>query len=265
MPKYNVAYYKNENDNWEPVSQKELFDDIRRAELRNRDLRDKPQGLLGLGIRNHPQTPHFYQKKTIRVNIDCGVNESDEHERQKNMLCNFLNKYPKHNFGYFESPWNDSDKGFESFLKTRDYEWDTEVRFGLVYGKFVVFDVYGRSKVNIALTDTNPFVAIEVVDTHFHSRDAFKALLKASKDLPLIVGYMFISQTPKLNCVKKTKNASWFCKNRIHCYISDGSFWIRNERIEDIHQLSLDDLDTYYNFIREKLYNEEFVRTAAEP
>lgn len=62
MPKYEVAYYYNEHEEWEPVSYRELFSDERRAELREKGLRDRADGNYQLGIRNHPKTPHFLRK-----------------------------------------------------------------------------------------------------------------------------------------------------------------------------------------------------------
>lgn len=101
------------------------------------------------------------------------------------MVRAFLSKYEKHDMGYYERPWN-KDKGFESLLKLKyEYQWGTEVQFGLVYGKFVRFDIFGRSKDEIQLTDRCPLVAIEIVDTHFHSREAFKVLLETSRNIPL--------------------------------------------------------------------------------
>jgi len=146
MPKYEEAFYLNDQNIWEVVSYSELEQEERRAELRERDLREKPDGAFQLGIRNHQQTPHFFEKKPIRTDLQTGISESEAHDEQQSMVCNFLNKYEKHDFGYYERPWNEKDKGYESLTKTRTYEWDKEVKFGLVYGKYVVFDTKLRNK-----------------------------------------------------------------------------------------------------------------------
>lgn len=261
LPKYEVAYFKNDEDVWEPVSFRELHREERRAELRTKELRDKPEGSYQLGIRNHPKTPHFYEMKPIRFDIEPGVTETEEHTKEQRIICSFLNKYTKHELGYYERPWDEENKGYESFAKLRNYHWEKEVKFGLVYGKFVLFDIFGRSSSEISLTDKNPLVAIEVVDTHFHSKEAFKALLETSKNLPLIVGYMFLLKKPRLNTIKGVKNSNWFCKNRVHCYISDGSFWFRNERVEDLYDVNPREPEVYYNLIKEQLYEQGFIRT----
>ncbi|HHQ4787539.1 hypothetical protein ACSZND_18070 [Aeromonas hydrophila] len=259
MPKYEVAYYYNEHEEWEPVSYRELFSDERRAELREKGLRDRADGNYQLGIRNHPKTPHFFEKKPVRHDVDPDAVESDAHNERRNMICNFLNKYEKHDFGYFETPWAD-EKGYENLLRVKNYEWAKEVKFGLVYGKFVLFDILGRHSSEVSLTDKNPLIAIEVVDTHFHSKQAFKVLLESTKNIPLLVGYMFLPEMPRLNSVKKPERSNWYSKNRIHCYLSDGSFWFRNERIEDLYNVSPSEPEVYYNLVREKLYEQGFMR-----
>lgn len=210
MPKFDEAFYIIGQEKWELVSYRELVSEERRAELREKDLREKPNGLYQLGIRNHQLTPHFFQKRPIRNNIDTGSIESVEHEDSKNMLCNFLNKYTKQTFGYYETPWDKNDKGYEALLKTKEYHWAKEVSFGLVYGKYIRFDILGRSFTELSLTDKYPYIAIEVVDTHFHSQEAFKALLDLTKNLPVIVIYYFIGKAPYLNCVRAPKSNCFF-------------------------------------------------------
>ncbi len=259
MPKYELAFYLSEFNHWEKVSFKELESEEKRAELREMDLREKINGIYQLGIRNHPQTPHFFQKRPIRNNIEKGVVESEEHEKQKKMVCAFLNKYPKQAFGYYERPWNSADKGYESLIKVKDYLWDKEVRFGLVYGKYIQFDILGHSKNDLSLTDKLPYIAIKIIDTYFHSKETFKALLELTKNIPVIVLYIFVPKIPILNCVKIPKQSNSFSQNRIKYYLADGSFWIQNNRIEDedhLDDISPNKPEIYYNLIRERLYRE---------
>lgn len=262
MPKYKDAWYLNNQSQWEPTSYKELNREERRAELRECDLRDKEQGEIQLGIRNHPQTPHFYEKRRIRIDINPGVKESEDHENMQRMISSFLSKYEKHNFGYYEKPWDREDKGFDTLLKIKDYQWNTEVSFGLLYGKYVRFDILGRSKGEIQLTDQYPYIAIEIVDTHFHSQEAFKILLETSKNIPIVIAYYFVSVAPRYNCVNKPKRTNSYAIVRLQCYIADGSFWFRNERVEEKYDVSPKDPDIYYNLIKEKLYEDKYIRSS---
>lgn len=264
MPKYGVAWYLNDQKRWEEVSYLELSRDERRAELRERDLRDERDGIVELGIRNHPKTPHFFERRRIRTDLEPGARESEAHEDEKRMVRAFLSKYEKHDIGYYERPWGKQDKGFEILLKLKDeYQWGTEIQFGLVYGKFVRFDIFGRLKDEIQLTDKYPLVAIEIVDTHFHSQEAFKVLLETSRNIPLIVAYYFVPVVPRLNCVKKPERSNGYSRIRLQCYIADGSFWFRNERIEETAGVTPESPEVYYNFIREKLYADGYIRPSS--
>lgn len=261
MPKYEEAFYLDDLNQWECVGFQELGIMERRAELREKDLRESPNGIYQLGIRNHPQTPHFFQKKPIRNNIEKGVLESEEHEKQKSMVRNFLKKYEKHSFGYYESPWNEENKGYESIIRVKDYIWDTEVKFGLVYGKYVRFDILGRPKSELSFTDKFPYIAVEIVDSHFHSQEAFKILLETTKNIPLIVAYIFVPKAPYINGVKKPNRSNSFSTNRTPFYLSDGSFWDGNERMEDsLGDIAPENPEVYYNAIREMLYEKGFIK-----
>lgn len=260
MPKYETAWYLNDNDQWEEVGYNELVREERRAELREKDLREDAAGEIQLGIRNHPKTPHFFDKHRIRADIDPGAKESDAHDQQKRMIRSFLIKYSKHNFGYYERPWDKSNKGFDTLLKVKDYTWDDEVQFGLVYGKYVRFDILGRSTKEIQLTDKYPYVAIEIVDTHFHSQQTFKALLETTRNIPIIITYYFVPTAPRYNCVHKPERTNSYSKIRLQHYIADGSFWFRNERAEDLHAVSPNTPEIYYNLIRDKLYSDGYIK-----
>ncbi|VXA77289.1 MULTISPECIES: hypothetical protein [Aeromonas] len=262
MPKYETAYFLNDDNVWEPVSYRELRDENMRARLRDKDLRERKSGEILLGIRNHPDTPHFFRKRLIRKNIEKGMNESEKHNNVVGFLEKYLDqKFSKHDFGYYERPWA-KDKGFGSIVKAKSFKWGKEVGFGLAYGKYVIFDILGRSSENISLLDSSPYVAIEVIDTHFHSKDAFIALLELSKNLPFIILYYYVNKFPLFNQHKDPLRSNGYSKIRIHSYIADGSFWIRDSRIEegDDVMVSPDLPSEYYNLIKERLLTEGFIR-----
>lgn len=262
MPKYETAYFLNDDNVWEPTSYQELTDENVRARLREKDLREKRNGEILLGIRNHPETPHFFRKRLIRQNIDKGISESDKHNNIVGFLENYLDsKFSKHCFGYYERPW-DKEKGFGEIVRTKSFKWKKEVGFGLAYGKYIVFDILGRSTENIALLDSSPYVAVEVVDTHFHSKEAFTALLELSKNLPFVIIYYYVNKFPMLNQQKDPLRSNGYSKIRIHSYIADGSFWIKDSRIEEEGDVSIspDESNEYYNLIKERLLTEGFIR-----
>lgn len=262
MPKFDNACYF-ENEQWNTVSYKELTDANKRAVLREKELFDSQNSNKILGIRNHQKTPHFYQKQTLRGNIETGIKETEEHTKQINIIKSFLTKNEKNAFGFYESPWEKDykNKGFDFIIKTKEYKWDKEVKFGLIYGKYIVFDILGRSNA-LSLTENNPYIAIEVVDTHFHSKETFKVLLELSKNMPFIVLYFFVQQIPYINSTKKPERTNSFTHNRIRYYISDGSFWDCNDRIEDDGTCTIQPTtpDEYYNYIIDKLNADNLIK-----
>jgi hypothetical protein len=62
--------------------------------------------------------------------------------------------------------------------------------------------------------------------------------------------YNFVSKEPYLNSKKNPLRANTYSKNRIYHYISDGSFWINNDRIEDTDNCNIlpETPNEYYNF-----------------
>lgn len=258
MPKYNVAWYESAPDQWSEVKFTELATEKRRAELKGLDLREQPDGLKKLGIRNHPQTPHFYEVNTVREPFEVGVSESKEHNEARDALCEMLNAHPAV-FGYYENP---REKVLVDLVSVTGYQWATERRFGLTRGKYVVFDILGRHGTEIALGESTPFIALEVVDTHFHSQEAFCALLELTRNLPVVVCYYFLPPEPYLNQRKAPQLSEKTAPVRLQCYLSDGSFWFRNERVEDDGAgTTPSDCRVYYNYIVEKLKQAGCIRT----
>ncbi|WP_408951601.1 hypothetical protein [Lysobacter sp. Hz 25] len=261
MPLHQTAFFQDDNKQWVEAHYKELARPDRRAYLKARQLRERPNGDIRLGIRNHPETPHFFARRPLRRQFDARALESEEHNKGRDILRGFLNKNSTRTWiGYYETPWLE-DKGFEKLLDLKEFKWEKEVAFGLVRGRFIRFDLLGRSDAEIELTDKNPFVAIEVVDTHFHSIESFRALLQASSDFPLVVAYYFIQKGAQLNCMYGPGKLGRFARLRIQAYIADGSFWLRDDRIEDqLPGVSPAQPDAYYHAVKERLYGDGWIR-----
>ncbi len=87
-------------------------------------------------------------------------------------------------------------------------------------------------------------------------------MLKLSSDIPIKIFYYFISQVPYKNGVKTPQRSNSYSKNRIVYYISDGSFWNTNDRIEDTEECNIpcENQDEYYNYILDHLRENDFIR-----
>ena len=256
MPLHEQASYEK-NGQWIIITPNELLDPEKLAHARTQQLFDSDERKYELFIRNRENLPHFYRKGTIRHNLDRQKDSCEHNEAIKNLHSFLKNNSSLHLKSYFFRDFK--DKKLHIIKTMHDYVWADEVTFAVSENGYVRFDLLGRPT-SLNCTNKNPFVAIEVVDTHFSSKVSFQALLELSKKLPFIIGYFFVKNTPYLNSPKKSEgNALPFI--RVNCYIYDGDFWIRDERISDTvsDQLKTNP-DAFYEYIYEKVKNEYMVK-----
>lgn len=261
--KYPFAYhYKDEA--WTAVAAAELENPLRRSQLKGLDLVDEINGTKSLGVRNHPDTPHFFHTRQRRKPLDGRVVNTEIHGDECSRLVSFLKANPKVDIGYYETPWNRSDMGFEVLVSTRDYIWRSgkETALGIVYGRLFIPDILGRSN-RVGLVDSEPYVALEIVDTHFPSLETFQTVLRCTKDIPLVVCFYFCAGAPVENQKKNPPAKNGVARIRINYYVADGSFWQRNCRVEELvddNCFNPEDSATYYNYIRSILVRDRLIR-----
>lgn len=250
MPLHEKAVFQNDENVWETITPIELLDAENLAIFRTKKLYDSSDCNYELFIRNREDAPHFYRKGIVRHNLDK-YKESEEHDKKVISLLSFLNNNKKVKLKtYFFK--NFEDRELYEITTMRNYEWDKEVTFAISEKGFVRFDILGRP-ISLNCTNTNPFVAIEVVDTHFSSKASFNALLALSKKLPFVIGYFFVKNTPRYNCPNNTKGNS-MAYMRVSCYIHDGDFWILDDRISDtVSEEVRQNPDAYYEYVYEKV------------
>ncbi len=248
MPLHEQAVFQNDEKEWEIITPNDLLDAEKLALFRTKSLYDSSNRNYELFIRNREDAPHFYRKGVIRHNLDKHT-ESEAHDKQVSNLISFLNNNKKVKLKtYFFK--NFGDKELHTITTMSNFEWDKEVTFAVSEKGYVRFDILGRP-ISLNCTNQNPFVAIEVVDTHFSSKASFNALLELSKKLPFIIGYFFVKNTPRCNCPNNSKGNS-MASMRVSCYIHDGDFWIRDDRISDtVSEEIRQNPDAYYNYVYE--------------
>ncbi|MDH2603259.1 hypothetical protein QDT05_10250 [Acinetobacter baumannii] len=253
MPLHEYAYYyKNETNDWKRVYYKELIDVNSRNFLRTQDLYDSKDKKFELGIRNREDFPHFYQKRGVRRSLNGPRDSSTYHDQQRDDLLSTLEEYDNALVGFYEfTPAKTTDKSFEPITLLKKYNWNKEVTFSVAESGYVRFDLLGQAK-NLCLTDKQPYFALEVVETHFSSLEAFSALIKLSKQLPFVIGYFFIKKKNYYNQISENTRRKSTSNLRLTCYISDGDFWIRDERFYDGRQRP-ENINVYYNEVKERV------------
>lgn len=197
MPLHESACYEQKDGSWKTVWYYELISPELRSFLRTQYLYDSPEKSIELGIRNREDSPHFYQKRGIRRSLNGRRDSSTYHDEQIDILQEELKSYSKILVGFYEFSKN-QEKSFERISLLKDYNWAKEVTFAVTEKGYVRFDIFGQSK-TLSLTDKQPYFALEVVETHFISLEAFSALLDLSKKQPIIVGYFFIKKKNYFN------------------------------------------------------------------
>ncbi|MCU4379629.1 hypothetical protein [Acinetobacter haemolyticus] len=251
MPLHESACYQDNNE-WKIVYYHELTDVGLRNFLRTQDLYDSEEKNIVLGIRNREDLPHFYQKRGVRRSLNGPRDSSTYHDQQRNDLLSVLEEYDNVLVGFYEfTPTKTADKSFEPITILKKYNWNKEVTFSVAEKGYVRFDLLGQAK-NLCLTDKQPYFALEVVETHFSSLEAFSALIKLSRQLPFVIGYFFINKKNYFNQLSENTRRKSTSNLRLTCYISDGDFWILDERFYDKREQP-ENIEVYYNEVKERV------------
>lgn len=259
MAKYDCAFYK-ENGEFKEVGAYELVDDEKRAILKEKILFDKSKK-INLGIRNHSVTPHFYRKSFLRGDINSGEpKDTSRHNDTRDDFIYFLNNdasstsSTKMRIGIYEYSYVEKKNIFSALNVLNNYEWNKEVKFSISEDSFIRFDILGRSKTAFGWTEKNPLIAIEIVDSHFSSKEAFTELLKLTKEFPIIIGYMFCEILPFLNTKKNGGRSNSPKHVRFKYYLMDGKFWDQDKPIDDeLELITNDQRKEYFNYVYEKI------------
>jgi len=251
MPLHEQAVYQNEDQEWVTISynQLALSDAQFRAYLRNKTLYDSPLRRRELGIRDRKGNLHYYQKRNIRGSLDSKSKDSSAHDQEVQALTSFLNNNEKVAIGTYV--FDKGTKLFQPLLRLKDFSWQKEVHFSVSENGYVRCDVLGRSN-NLSWSEKTPYVAIEVVDTHFPSKESFIALVELSKKLPVVIGFYFLNGGGRFNHKKNPERSNGFATLRLSCYISDGGFWILDDRLNDYLE-NPNDLKVLYEYVYENI------------
>jgi hypothetical protein len=251
MPLHEKAVYEDENKNWVTVTYQELISSTAqfRAKLRDSTLYDSTQCRKELGIRDRKGNLHYYQKKNFRISLDGKSKDSSAHDGQVKALTSFLNNNEKIVIGHYV--FDSGEKIFQPIIHLKNFSWQKEVTFSISESGYMRCDILGRSN-DFCWSEKSPYVALEVVDTHFSSKETFIALMELSKNLPVIIGYYFLKESGKFNNMGNSSRSNGYSKLRLSCYILDGGFWILDDRLND-HLDNPDDWNVLYEYVYEKI------------
>jgi hypothetical protein len=107
-----------------------------------------------------------------------------------------------------------------------NYRWNHEVHRIVGADTIVRHDLFGQAK-QIEMSVFRPWVAIEVINTHYPEEVAFKALIALSQMMPLLVAFDF---TDRVNYFFKIDPATGTIAVRL--YIYNGCVWFSGNKMD---------------------------------
>ncbi|AWV43778.1 hypothetical protein CD201_03830 [Hafnia alvei] len=163
--------------------------------------------------------PHFYapDKSQVRTVI---MNESDPlHNKRLDEILSKLKLKTK--WKVMVGVFIDNKLEREPKFILEDYLWGGEINRITSSTTIVRHDIFGKTK-KLSMSIFEPCVAIEVINTHYPSKQTFNEMINASKNFPYIIIFDLI----------KTKKKNYFLKinennNEITplYYIYNGVVW----------------------------------------
>ena len=100
-----------------------------------------------------------------------------------------------------------------------DYTWDKEVHRIVTADTIVRHDLFGQAN-QLKMSMRRPWIAVEVINTHYPEEVAFQEMLRLSRAMPLLVAFDFIERP---NYFFKVDLRSATIVTRV--YIHDGCVW----------------------------------------
>lgn len=158
---------------------------------------------------------HFYEpNNTGRRSVYGFDSENDEthYQRVEEDLINLLSS-KRWLVGF-----KDGDQ-FQQIFDIQHYDWDIEVHRIVSKNIIVRHDVFGQSK-RMGMSVFRPWIAIEVIHTHFPEEPTFDALMNLSKHIPLLVLFDFTA--PRNYFLKIDPRGKTI---RFSYYIYEGRVW----------------------------------------
>lgn len=225
--KFDVAYYVDANCKVQRIKAKDL-ENNEVFEFASKQTLYDGTGQYRLWPREHGSEtgrPHFQSREAAKGDRKTfKFEDDDEHNKRIEKVLNKLRARPD---------WTISVKKYgvtepEITFNILNYAWGDEVHRIVSSEAFVRHDIFGQAP-EIRMSILRPWVAIEVVNTHFPEEEAFSAFLELSNRLPFIV---IFELTEKENYFSRINASSGTIEPIFWIY--DGSVWKNANRRNDI-------------------------------
>ncbi|WP_089527745.1 hypothetical protein [Pantoea ananatis] len=163
--------------------------------------------------------PHFFSADSEKKRIILNIENDPVHNLRIDEILGILKKNSK--WKIMISFFRSNNLEIEPKFILEDYLWDKEVHRITSSEAIVRHDIFGQKK-DISMSIFKPWIAIEVINTHYPSDTTFDEMINLSKNFPFMVLFDIIN-TKKKNYLLHIDSKS----NQIRplLYIYNGSVW----------------------------------------
>lgn len=219
-----IAVHFDQCGQRQEIRAEELLDNKRLAEARALILFDGSEQVRVAPRISEKGTPHFYSKTTGIRKVFSGKKDAT-HDNRVQQLVKDLQSFDTWTLAQMqriEEPNKSSKMVYDQEVRMPTYKWKHEVHRILTETAIVRHDVFGQSD-ELDMSVNRPWIAIEVINTHYPEEEAFKTFIDVSRRMPLLVLFDF---TQFQNSFVKVEKAEKRLIYRPWTYlIRDGQLW----------------------------------------
>lgn len=216
-----VAIYFDDDGNKHEIKAEELDDPITLELAKNVSLFDS-SGQVSVSPRHVPgKRLHFVAPSNSKMRRVCSFEQDPIHNKRVKFLLDLLE--PPKDWKIVESYYVDRELVVRELFKTNRYSWGKEIHRIVSADTVVRHDLFGQAK-QLEMSVFRPWIAIEVINTHFPDEETFQALVRLSCMVPLIV---LFDCTDRKNYFLKVDEETGTITTRL--YLRDGQVWFKGE------------------------------------
>lgn len=171
--------------------------------------------------RYRPDAPHFFSRSSNRY-IDKRKEKNDSPHDER--IENLLEQLNDSNLKVGTLVFDEGESQFETLTSCDGYSWGGEVTRVLSQDVKCRHDIFGQPGGH-NLVVGSPWVAIEVIDSHYPDEKTLEGMISLSARLPFLVLFDIVAEADYFFQIdEKSKSI------RVIYYISDGAVWKNGSR-----------------------------------
>lgn len=217
-----IAVYWDDDGNKYEIRAEELDDPTTLEVAKNVALSD-PSGQVSLSPRQvSGKRSHFLAPSNSSIRSVFSFENNPIHDNRIDFLLGQL-KIRKTDWTIVESYYAGGELIVTELFKINRYSWGKEIHRIVSADAVVRHDLFGQAQ-QIEMSVFRPWIAIEVINTHFPDEGTFQALMALSSTFPFVV---LFDCTDRKNYFLKVDNETGTITTRL-C-LRDGRVWLNGK------------------------------------